>query len=137
MAEAVFAHKAAAAGLSDRFLIDSAGTGSWHIGQPPHSGTRKELARHNIPTTHRARVVTEQDLADFDYILTMDDSNFDDVNALGIPKGKLRRFVEYDSSTGYQEVPDPYYTGHFDEVYDLVDKLSDGLLQTIREEQKI
>ncbi|MFY7953475.1 MAG: low molecular weight phosphotyrosine protein phosphatase, partial [Armatimonadaceae bacterium] len=48
MAEALFRHRVVAAGLGDRIVIDSAGTGDWHIGKPPHQGTRDVLTRNGI-----------------------------------------------------------------------------------------
>jgi len=132
MAEAVFAHKANLAGIGDRFHVDSAGTGRWHVGDLPHTGTRKELSAHGVPYSHRARVIGSGDLIDFDYIITMDDSNFQDVTSLGESAAQIRRFVELDPSCGYSEVPDPYYEGNFAEVYALVDRLSDALLAEIR-----
>ena len=135
MAEAVFAHKVAQAGLADRFEIDSCGTGHWHIGNPPHAGTRKQLSDHGIPTTHKARVIREQDLVDFDYVIVMDDSNYSDVSYMGEAKGVFQKMTDYDPSLGYNEVPDPYYTGKFDEVFSLVDRLSDKMLEAIRSER--
>ena len=58
MAEAVFQHKVRAAGLEDEIESDSAGTGDWHVGQPPHQGTRALLARNGIEYTHKARLIT-------------------------------------------------------------------------------
>lgn len=137
MAEAVFARKAADSGVGDYFFVDSAGTGRWHIGNSPHNGTLAQLALHGISTSHRARAIAEPDFSEFDYIVTMDDSNYDDVLALGAEKGKVRRFVDFDSAAGYKEVPDPYYSGNFSQVYEIVDQLSSGLLKAIRAEKKI
>ncbi len=135
MAEAVFQHKVALAGLDDRIETDSAGTGSWHVGNPPHEGTRAILREKGIDYRHRARVVRTADLDEFDYIVTMDDDNLRNVLRLGSGKAIVKPFLDYAPGTGYTEVPDPYYTGRFAEVYDLVDIAADGLLATIRRER--
>jgi len=134
MAEAVFAHKVREAGLEDHIEADSAGTGDWHVGHPPHRGTRTLLARNGIEYEHRARLVTPEDLETFDYVLTMDDSNLRSVRALGTGRAIIRPFLEYAPDVGVREVPDPYLTGGFEGVYSLVDEAAAGLLRAIREE---
>ena len=131
MAEAVFAHKAEEAGLKDRIETDSAGTGSWHIGKPPHPSTLAMLAEHGISTTHRARRISQEDLNRFDLILTMDDQNFLDVNALGTGSAKVVRLLDYAPQFGIREVPDPYHIGGYDRVFELVSAASEGLLAEI------
>lgn len=137
MAEAVFAHKVRAAGLEDQIEADSAGTGDWHIGQPPHRGTRNLLKEHKIDYTHAARLVTPGDLEAFDYILTMDNQNLANVRRLGRGRAVVRPFLEYAPHLPLREVPDPYLTGGFSEVYELVDEAAGGLLAAIREEHKV
>jgi protein-tyrosine phosphatase len=134
MAEALFMHKVRAAGLQDKIEADSAGTGYWHLGEQPHSGTRKLLQRNDIAYTHQARQITRRDLERFDYIITMDEENLADVRALGPTRATVRSLMEYAPHTGYAEVPDPYYTGGFDEVYELVDAATEGLLDSICKE---
>ncbi len=132
MAEAVFAHKVRAAGLENEIEADSAGTGDWHIGQPPHRGTRALLKNRAIDYVHAARLVTPADLEDFDYVLTMDDQNLANVKALGKGRAVVRPFLEYGPDTAMREVPDPYFTGDFEETYHLVSAAADGLLKAIR-----
>jgi len=136
MAEAIFRHKVIAAGLEERFEIDGAGTGSWHAGEPPHHGTRRILDTHGISYAgQRARQITQADLAHYDYILTMDDSNYSDVHALGPIRGQLVPMLEYAPQVGLTEVPDPYYGGGFEGVYAMLDTACDGLLEAIRKER--
>jgi protein-tyrosine phosphatase len=138
MAEAVFRHKVAAAGLARTIEIDSAGTGDWHVGEPPHSGTRTILAVYGIDTTGlRARQIDDDDLELFDYIVTMDDANLAQVQSLGTARAVVRPLLVFAPQTGVREVPDPYYTGGFEEVYRLVDAACDGLLETIRTEHAL
>lgn len=135
MAEAVLRHKIKEAGLTDKIEVDSAGTGGWHAGQPPHQGTRRVLRDKAISVEGMyARQIALADLDDFDYILTMDQANFKDVRALGTARGVVKPLLEYASSAGVSEVPDPYYTGGFNGVYELIDAACDGFLQAVRQE---
>lgn len=137
MAEAVFAHKVREAGLADVIFTDSAGTGHWHIGSPPHHGTRRILAKHAVEYTHAARQIVASDLEKFDYVLTMDNDNLHNVQRMGRGKAVVRPFLDYAPETGVTEVPDPYYTGNFDEVYHLVDHASTALLAAIRRDHNL
>lgn len=137
MAEAVFRHKVRAAGLEEKIEADSAGTGHWHIGSPPHGGTRAMLAQNNIEYAHQARLIMEDDLDLFDYVLTMDDQNMRDVQALGTGKAVVRPFLDYAPQSAVREVPDPYLVGGFEGVYDLVNEAAEGLLKAIRAEHHL
>src|SRR5690606_40491044 len=79
MADAVFQHMVREAGLTDHFRIDSAGTGSWHVGETAHSGTLTVLRKNNIPYNGRARQIDYADLDNFDYILAMDRENLSNI----------------------------------------------------------
>ena len=137
MAEAVFAHKVKAAGLEKEIEADSAGTGDWHLGQPPHRGTRALLKERQIGYVHAARLLTRRDLDVFDYVLTMDAQNLANVRALGTGRAVVRPFLEYAPHLPLLEVPDPYFTGDFEETHGLVDAAADGLLAAIRAEHNI
>lgn len=142
MADGVFQHKVNQAGLSDKIMVDSAGTGSWHVGQQAHVGTRNVLKKHNIPYDGRARQFARRDLSDFDYILAMDNSNLTNIRqyAGGESDGEIKLFLSYAKSAGTVDaevVPDPYYDDRFDYVYDLVDKGCDALLAHIIREHKL
>ena len=135
MAEAVFRHKVARAGLDDEIAIDSAGTGFWHSGEPPHRGTRRVLEEKGVSHAGiTARQITLDDLNRFDYLITMDEANYDDVLALGEARGKVRPLLSYAPELGIREVPDPYYTGNFNAVYAMVDSACEGLLAALRAE---
>ena len=133
MAEAVFQHKVDEAGLSDKIMVDSAGTHRYHVGEKAHDGTLGILKKHGIPNDGRARVFARRDLTDFDYILTMDKANLAMIQPYtgGESDGEVKLFLSY-AALDTREVPDPYYDGRFAEVYDLVNKGSDALLAHIR-----
>ncbi|PYI55419.1 low molecular weight protein-tyrosine-phosphatase [Paenibacillus flagellatus] len=140
MAEAVFRHKVKEAGLDGRIRVDSAGTGDWHVGRPPHEGTRRLLDRKRIDWQGMtARQVTKDDLAEFDYIVAMDGSNLSNLREMAAERGdgseaKLYRLLDFVPEKKLNDVPDPYYTGNFEEVYDLVDAGCGALLDKIRRE---
>lgn len=137
MAEAVLRHKVKEAGLDDRIVIDSAGTGDWHIGKSPHEGTRKLLDEKRISWEGiKARQVTKEDLRKFDYIVAMDNSNLGNLQSMAEELGKssvpkLCRLLDFVPARQLENVPDPYYTGNFEEVYGMVDESCDALLAQI------
>jgi protein-tyrosine phosphatase len=148
MADAVFAHKVQQAGLGDQFTVDSAGTAGYHVGEKAHSGTLKTLSAYNVPYDGRARQFKRDDGQQFDFILAMDRTNL--ANILGLlrvsaPSNQTRvvtedgveiaLFLHYAHQAGLTqtlEVPDPYYTGQFEEVYQLVELGCDALLDHIK-----
>lgn len=136
MAEAVFRHKVTQAGLDGKIEVDGAGTGNWHLGEPPHRGTRKVLDRNGVSyAAMTARQILPTDLDGFDYVLTMDEMNRADVLALRRAsdyKAVVRPLLEYAPHLNIAEVPDPYYTGGFEAVYQMIDVACDGLLAAIR-----
>ncbi len=75
LAEGIFAHLAAARGLADRVRVDSAGTGSWHVGNPADPRAIAVAAAHGVRLTGAARQVTRRDFHDFEVIVAMDRSN--------------------------------------------------------------
>lgn len=134
MAEAVFRHLVKEAGLENRIDIESAGTGAWHAGERPHRGTLEVLRRNNIDMGNkRARTLSRADLEQFDYIIAMDAENVSDIQA--VFGRKVQRLLEFAPNGNPLDVPDPYYTNTFDEVYHLVLAGSQGLLEHIREKE--
>lgn len=138
MAEAVFQHMVDQAGLSSHFVIDSAGTGSWHVGEPPHPGTQRVLKQNNIPYHGRARQIGQRDLDEFDYILAMDRENLASILRRGTnARANIQLFLadaKAQGLTSYDEVPDPYYDGSFDLTYQLAQLGSKTLLEKLRRE---
>ncbi|PTX55296.1 protein-tyrosine phosphatase [Melghirimyces profundicolus] len=139
MAEAVLRHQLREEGLDDRVRVDSAGTGGWHAGEPPHHGTRSLLAERGISDKGiRARQIEKKDLSEFDYIIVMDESNYRDVNRLAEETGaRVHRLVDFIPESRYKEVPDPYYTGDFEETYSLVESGCRGIIRMLREREDL
>ncbi len=120
MAEFVFKQMVADKGLSDRFEIDSAATESYneicHAGI--HRGTREMLRAMQVPfEEHYSRRIRPADYVHFDYILAMDDSNIEDIQAIvGIDtEHKIHRLLDFAKNP--RNIRDPWYTGNFDETY--------------------
>lgn len=133
MAEAVLRDKIEHRHLSEQISVDSAGTGDWHIGKMPHEGTRRILDLHGISYVNMtARLVNGGDFEKFQYIVCMDQSNGDNVRKIpGGETSELLYFMDLLPDEELREVPDPYFTGNFEQVYDLIDAGCDVLLERI------
>ncbi|NDI35676.1 low molecular weight protein-tyrosine-phosphatase [Chengkuizengella sediminis] len=138
MAEAVFRHKVKQRGLHNLIQVDSAGTGDWHIGNPPHEGTRAILDEYEVDHAGlKARQVVAGDMDDFDYIIAMDEKNLKDLKILSRNKEtQIYRMLEFLPSNEIKNVPDPYFTGNFNEVYDLIESSCEQLLETMIKNKK-
>ncbi len=140
MAEAMFRDLVKKEGLEHQITVDSAGTGDWHIGHLPHQGTRELLDRKGISYEGMsARQIQSRDFDHFDYIIGMDASNIENMKKvqLGQSQAYVGRLLDLVSDEAVNDVPDPYYTGNFDEVHDLVEKGCKALLEKIRKENNI
>lgn len=132
MAEAVFSQLVQEAGLADQITVDSAGTGSWHIGEAPHRGTQRILRQKGIDYTGRARQITAADLTPDTYVIAMDRSNISDLRRQVGDHDRVYLLLDFAEHTTQREVPDPYYTGNFEAVYNMVADGCRGLLAAIR-----
>jgi protein-tyrosine phosphatase len=139
MADAVFQQLVIDEGLGDRFVVDSAGTGAWHLGQPPHPGTLEQLELHGIDGSKlQARQVSRFDLDHFDYVVAMDDENLAGLKMLATDHhAEVTLLLSHTDEFNELEVPDPYYAGGYDRVYELVLAGCTGLLDHIREVEGI
>jgi protein-tyrosine phosphatase len=136
MAEAVFRDLVRREGLENRVAVDSAGTGDWHLGKPPHEGTRRVLDSYNVSYAGmKARQLAADDGRRFDLIVAMDTQNERDIRAmLHAPAGaEMIRFLSLLPDKGTDDVPDPYYTGNFEEVFELVKEGCEKLLIRVKE----
>lgn len=130
-AEAVFRRRAERAGLD--CIIDSAGTGAWHAGEPPDPRSIDYGTQRGYDFSGQsARKAVKSDFSRFDYILAMDASNLSDLRGICPPgySGHLSRFLDFAPSVSRKDVPDPYYGGPdgFKAVVDLIEAASDGLI---------
>ena len=136
MAEGTFRHLVEEKSLQHLVVIDSAGTGAWHVGEPPdHRATATALQRGIDLSGQAARKVKQDDFEHYDYILAMDQENHINLTRVAPEeyRHKIRMFLEFASDQSETEVPDPYYGGGggFEHVLDLVQAASKGLLKEI------
>ena len=138
-AEGVFRALVDAEGLGEAIAADSAGTHGYHVGDAPDNRAQAAAARRGIDLSgQRSRLFGAGDFEIFDYILAMDRMNFRTLSAACPPaggRGRLSLFLDFAPSLGLDEVPDPYYGADdgFEEVLDIVEAASGGLLAAIRE----
>ena len=126
-------------GLEKHFEIDSCGTGHWHIGEKAHADTRRTAKKNGVNLEeHRARQLSDEDFAAFDYLIAMDRSNLSDMKSFSQSSrgGELTLLRSYDSEEGSLDVPDPYFGGRdgHQEVFDIIHRCCESLLDELEEE---
>ncbi len=131
-------HQVAAAGLTDRIEIDSAGTGDWHIGEPPDGRAQQAAkARGYDLSALRARQIGPADFERFDLVLAMDAANLAELRKRCPPqyREKVRLLVDFASDATAREIADPYFGGAqgFERVLDQCEDACRGLLGSLRE----
>ena len=139
MAEGIFRRELERRGIDHLVEVDSAGTGNWHVGEPPDPRARRAIARRGVDISHlRGRQVSKRDLDAFDLILAMDAENLSDLLALADESQarRIRLFLDFAPETGVREVPDPYYGEEdgFETVLDLLEAAAKGLADHVEEE---
>ncbi|MFG6118843.1 MULTISPECIES: low molecular weight protein-tyrosine-phosphatase [Thalassobacillus] len=139
MAEAIFRDLIRKEGLEKKISIDSAGIGHWHVGDLPHEGTREILNKYKISYEGMsARQITERDWDDFDYLIAMDEKNVTDME--GIRKKEdvtVARLLDFIPEAEVKDVPDPFFTGNFEYVYELVSAGCRELLNKIKKDHQL
>jgi protein-tyrosine phosphatase len=126
----------------DKFiLVDSAGTHSYHTGNPPDLRSQSIAKTHGVDLSGlQARRFVANDFIEFDYVIGMDNSNRESMLAIKPDESKAHLNLMLDFSNRYQqqEVPDPYFgEDGFDLVFDMISDASEGLLQQIRDQRGI
>ena len=109
--------------LSDFFEIDSAGTHAYHIGNPPDKRSQQTARKYGVELSNqRARQVQESDFYYYDYIIAMDRDNIDILKSIcpTDSQSKIKLLLDYLPDASIQSVPDPYFEGKFDEVFETV-----------------
>ena len=136
LAQGVFEEVLRREELDGEVFVDSAGTGRWHVGEPPDERALSAASLRGLDiSSQRARKVRPGDCENFDYILTMDEDNYHMVSSLCRGRAVVRPFLDFATGSPESEVPDPYYGGpeEFERTLDLVEEASEGLLEDIRE----
>ena len=136
MAEAIMNKLICDAGLQSEFQIDSAGLINYHEGEGADPRMKEHAYRHGYRLTHISRPVRQSDFDEFDYIIGMDDSNYDKLRRLAPTteaEAKIHRMTDYCTRNVIGHVPDPYYGGSqgFENVIDILEDACAGLLERI------
>ncbi len=137
LAEAIFIDKIEKRGLRDRFVVDSAGTGSWHVGERADPRTIEVASRYGIKVPSIGRQVDDRDFDRFDLLLAMDRSNEKNLLRAGAPRERLRLMMSFhpEHASDPPDVPDPYFGegDGFEKVYRMLDGACDGLIGAMLE----
>ena len=142
-AEGVFRKIVSDAGLSEYIHIDSAGTHSYHVNEPPDRRARDVAERRGFVLDNiRSRSIKIEDFEQFDYILAMDMNNLLTLRESAPEhhqRCKVSLFLEFVESVRELEVPDPYYGGPdgFEHVLDLIDEASRSLLEMLKQKNSL
>jgi protein-tyrosine phosphatase len=137
-AHAVFRKQVEQAGFANKISIDSAGTHAYHVGNLPDQRSMATASERGIDMSDlRARKVDFADLIEFDYVLAMDGDNLAILQQMAPAdlKPKIKLFMTFAPETGHDYVPDPYYGGAqgFNQVFDMVEQASEGLLSYLKQ----
>lgn len=137
-AEGIMASIVVKYGLDDIIEVDSAGTSGWHEGELPDERMRTHGERRGYNFESLSRKFRITDFEEFDYILVMDQQNFNNVKSLYTdPKHteKIHLMTEFSRQySQHDHIPDPYYggTSGFELVLDLLEDACEGLLEAIK-----
>ena len=128
-------------GLGDSILVDSAGTHSYHIGNPPDARSRATAEKRGVDLSGlRARRFVSEDFHEFDYLLGMDEDNVRHMHSIRPEDASTdaHLMLKYSNQYTRPDVPDPYFGNDgFDLVFDMIDDASRGLLRHIRNQHKL
>ena len=116
------------------FEIDSAGTHAYHIGETPDSRSQSSAHKYGVDLSdQRARQVHESDFYYYDYIFAMDSANLANLQAIcpAEHQHKLSLMLDNIPENSQKSVPDPYFEGRFDEVFEMLNRASDFLLRSL------
>ncbi|NCJ05234.1 low molecular weight phosphotyrosine protein phosphatase [Synechococcales cyanobacterium C] len=135
-AEGIMNHLLTQTGHSHKIHCDSAGTAAYHVGKPPDRRMAAAAKAQGISLSGKARQAQVEDLKHFDWILAMDQQNYQDLQALdrsGAYQDKIRLMCDFCTQFSDREVPDPYYGGPdgFTYVIDLLQDACRGLLNEL------
>ncbi len=114
--------------------VDSAGTSSFHIGEPADKRMREAASKRGYDLTSRSRMVTRRDFSEFDLVIAMDRNNYRELSILaGGPTRKLKLLSDYLEDSWPRDVPDPYYGGEegFEKVLDMLEAACPKILASL------
>ena len=122
------------------YEVDSCGTGSWHIGESPDKRSIAVAKNNGIDISmQKGRQFSKNDLEEYDLLLAMDTSNYRNIIAMATPgqKQKVKLIMNYLYPNENRVVPDPYYDGGFDHVYEVLDQACQNVIVALNANKKI
>lgn len=143
LAEAIFRKMVEEKGLTNKISCDSCGTADWHIGQTSDSRTLANAAQNGMKIRHLGRQLAEKDFGSFDFILAMDESNYDDIldlkDQIGADHDLIFKMREFESGSPAPDVPDPYFGGKdgFQRVFDILWRCNQHFLDYLVKEHQL
>jgi protein-tyrosine phosphatase len=143
-AEGIMLHLLRQRGLSEGFVVDSAGTAAYHVGEPPDKRSHATAKQRGVHLPSVARRFDAEDFARFDYVIAMDRTNQKDLLRIAPDRAArekvklLRDFCSESCAAGDLDVPDPYYGGTqgFEDVFDICQRACLGLLEHVTQQAK-
>ena len=143
MAEGIFIHRARERGVFENYVVDSAGTGPWHVGNPPDPRASEVAMRQGVDLPSIGRQVDPaRDFREFEFILAMDSDNLANLLHAGAPEERVRLYRSFDPALSGEpdhrlDVPDPYFGAGdgFQRVFDMLRSATDGLLDHLERER--
>ncbi|MCC7539621.1 MAG: low molecular weight phosphotyrosine protein phosphatase [Deltaproteobacteria bacterium] len=139
-AGAIFRHLVTSRGIEHRFTVESAGMHGWHVGELAHPPTRAEAESRGVPITSRARQWKRDDFHRYDYVVGMDRGHVEALLRMAPSeeaRAKVHLFRDFDPASRGRDVPDPYYEGGYDHVFDVCDAAARAMLDELLERHSI
>lgn len=119
--------------MQDKIFSDSCGTALYHIGEPPDPRTVEVARQNNVRINHLGRQLITADFTEFDHILVMDHSNYQDAQSINPTnsKAKVRFIRDFDPHPDDGQVPDPYWSGEdgFQNVFNILERSINGFIK--------
>ncbi|MES0371662.1 MAG: low molecular weight protein-tyrosine-phosphatase [Mariprofundaceae bacterium] len=137
LAEVVVCDRADRRGLDNRFHFESAGTGSWHIGNGADHRSAQTAREHGLDLSrHAAQQITARNVDGWDWFIAMDWNNRSDLQAMGVPEERILMMRQFETAGDLiPDVPDPYYggSGGFEDAYLMLCENADKLLDYLQQ----
>jgi len=142
LAEGIMMKKLQEEGLEEKVYVDSAGTGSWHLGEQPDDRTFKVARKNGITLESLARQVSLDDLEMFDYILVMDENNLANVKQLdaeGYHHPKIYLMRDFEPSANQHPVPDPFWgtDEEFEHIHEVLNTALEYFIEHLKASSKV
>lgn len=132
MAEFIFKNIVEENNASNKYVVESAGTSGWNDGDDMHHKTKEILKDNKISCEGFAsKKISNKLFNESDYLFVMDNNNYKDMISFFGNNPKIRKITDYNTTLNYDEVPDPWYTGDFNEVFEIINDASKNIFELL------